>query len=230
MQPRLVVLSFGLAAGLSAGSLSPRMVQPDAVVLHEDFGKVQKPDRKIWQPRQNTQWSVVDGMLHGQPSTKEFQASRKDHQGFEPRVAIATDLKNYVIEFRFRVNSGEQHMVGAFFELGHHFARVAFKETGLEMNIGDLKNPTILDSKPEVKLEKGRWYHVLAEIRGDETFVQFEGGRTLYGKDPRIAEHAAGVGITGLRGGTIDIDDVTIWSVKDAPQPGWSEARGLKAE
>ena len=207
------------------------MVQKDAVVLSEDFSGKGELDRKLWQSRQHTRWTVGDGRLHGQPATAEYQASRKDHQGLEPRLMIQTDLPNYVLEFRFRVNSGEQHMVGAFFELGHHFARVAFKESGLEMNIGDLKNPTILASKPEVKLEKGRWYHVLAETRGDETLVQFEDGPTLYGRDPRIAEHAPGFGVTGLRGGTMDVDDVTIWSVKDAERPGWSDARGrLRAE
>ena len=220
-----------MAAGLSGGSLEPRMTQPDKVVLDEDFSAAKTPERKLWQPRQNTRWSVVDGMLRGEPSTAEFQASRKDHQGFEPRLMIANDLSDYVIEFRFRVNSGEQHMVGAFFELGHHFARVAFKESGLEMNLGDLKNPTILESLPQIKLEKGRWYHVLAEISGDETLVQFEGGPTLYGRDPRIAEHTPGFGVTGLRGGSIDIDDVTIWSVKQGQRPGWSKAReSLKAE
>ena len=61
--------------------------------------------------------------------------------------------------------------------------------------------------------------------------MQFEGGPTLYGKDPRIAEHAEGFGVTGLRGGTIDVDDFKIWSVKDAEQPGWSKDRGsLKTE
>lgn len=231
MSFRFLLSSIVTAVSLSAGfAMFPKMAQQDAVALSEDFSG-SSVDKKLWQARQHTRWSVMDGMLHGEPSTAEYQASRKDHQGLEPRLMIQTELKDYIIKFRFRINSGEQHAVGAFFEFGHHFARVAFKESGLEMNLGDLKNPTILVHKPEVKLEIGRWYHVLGETRGDETLVQIAGGPTLYAKDPRIAEHAAGFGITGLRGGTMDVDDVTIWSVKGGEQPGWSKAReGLKAE
>ena len=210
---------------VSAGfALHPRMAQPDELVLHEDFSSPDL-DRKLWQARQHTRWSVVDGMLRGEPSTAEYQASRGDHQGLEPRLMIRTELQDYIVEFRFRINSGEQHSVGAFFEVGHHFARVAFKDSGLEMNLGKLNDPTILDSEPEVKIEKERWYHVLCETRGDETLVQFNGIPMLYGKDPRIAQHAPGFGITGLRGGTMDIDFVKIWSVKDGEHPGWSKDR-----
>ncbi len=213
MTSRFVLLLLIVAVGAGAGSVEPRLAQPDKVVLKESFSGG-AADAKLWQSRQHTRWSVVDGMLHGQPSTAEYQASRKDHQGFEPRLMIRTELDDYIVDFRFRINSGEQHMVGAFFELGHHFARVAFKEGGLEMNIGNLQDPTILAHMPEVKLEIGRWYRVLCEMRGDEVLVQFEGGPTLRGKDARIAEHTPGFGITGLRGGTMDVDDVTIWSVK----------------
>ncbi|MEZ5362050.1 MAG: hypothetical protein R2748_06815 [Bryobacterales bacterium] len=206
------LLVSGIAA-IAGFVFQPQLGTKGDLVLSEDFSHGATLDTKLWQSRQHTRWSIADGVLHGQPSTPEYQASRKDHQGLEPRLMIRTDLKDYAIEFRFRVNSGEQHMVGAFFEVGHHFARVAFKKSGLEMNIGDLKNPTILASKPEVKLETGKWYHVLAETRGDQTVVQFEGGPTLRGKDPRIAEHADGFGITGLRGGTIDVDDVKLWAL-----------------
>jgi hypothetical protein len=225
MKMRLALFCFAAAVAVTAGfALHPRMAQPDALVLSEDFSSPGL-DAKLWQARQHTRWSVVDGMLHGEPSTAEYQASRKDHQGFEPRLMIQTELQDYIVEFRFRVNSGEQHAVGAFFEVGHHFARVAFKESGLEMNLGNLKDPTVLVSKPDTKLEKGRWYHVLCETRGDETLVQIDGLPMLYGKDPRVAEHAPGFGITGLRGGTMDVDDVKIWSAKGAEQPGWSKDR-----
>ena len=225
MQIRLVLTCLAAAVAVSAGfALHPRMAQPDVLVLSEDFSSGEL-DTKFWQARQHTRWSVVDGMLHGEPSAPEYQASRNDHRGLEPRLMIRTDLQDYIVEFRFRINSGEQQAVGAFFEVGHHFARVAFKEAGLEMNLGSLKDPTVLVSKPEVKLEKGRWYHVLCETRGDETLVQFNGIPMIYGKDPRIAEHAPGFGITGLRGGTMDIDFVKIWSVKDEEHPGWSKDR-----
>jgi hypothetical protein len=34
-----------------------------------------------------------------------------------------------------------------------------------------------------------------------------------------------GFGIAGLRGGQVEIDDLTLWTVKKEPQPGWGARR-----
>ena len=44
--------------------------------------------------------------------------------------------------------------------------------------------------------------------------IRFADGPSFRGKHPKIADQKDGFGICGLRGGTMDIDDLTVWSVK----------------
>lgn len=78
----------------------------------------------------------------------------------------------------------------------------------------------------ELTYEPGRWYHALAELKGDEFVIQFADGPTLYAKDPSYAlpppSGAPGMGIAGPKGGVAEIDNVTIWSIKSAAQSGWA--------
>ena len=121
---------------------------------------------------------------------------------------------DYIIEYSFRINSGEYTTIGAFLEFGHHMARLSFHDDGAVLTYGGLKDHVTLDSKPDFKLEQGRWYRVLGEVTGDEVQIRFADGPTFKGKHPKIADKKDGFGICGLRRGTMDIDNVRVWSIK----------------
>ncbi len=219
-----LLLTLG-AAAVSAGDIQPAMAEKDAVVLQNDFSESGKLPKKTWQPRQHTRWAAGEGVFHGRESTAEYQASRSDHQGFEPRLMLRNLPDDYIIDYRFRILSGEYTAIGAFLEFGHHRARLSFHADGAALTYGGLKSHVTLDSKPGFKLEEGRWYRVLGEVKGDEVLIRFERGPTFYGTHPEITGEKDGFGICGLRGGAMDLDDVTVWGVKPDERRSWSKVR-----
>ena len=59
--------------------------------------------------------------------------------------------------------------------------------------------------------------------------IQFADGPTLYAKHPCFALPAAsgskGFGVAGPKGGTAEIDNLTLWSIKPDEQPTWNVRR-----
>ena len=111
MKPHAIPLAFSLflsvlfATAVARGkpaALKPMLVQPDKVVLQEDFSHSGPLDKAAWSARQHTTWIIEDGVLRGTPSSAAYQASRKDHQGLEPRVSMPACPNEYALEFSIR--------------------------------------------------------------------------------------------------------------------------------
>lgn len=90
----------------SAADLQPLLAVPDQVVLQDDFSKAGPLDKKAWAKRQGTQWTVEDGVLRGMPSTPEFQASKEDHKGLEPRLSAPITPAQFIAKFSLRFDGG----------------------------------------------------------------------------------------------------------------------------
>ncbi|MCB1119930.1 MAG: hypothetical protein KJT03_00150 [Verrucomicrobiae bacterium] len=218
-----ILLCTAFAAWSAAATLKPRMVELDQLVLAEDFNQPAPLDNKKWQPRQHTRWSIEDGVLRGIPSTQEYQASRKDHQGFEPRLSIPSCPQEFAIEFSIRFVKGEQTPLCPFIEFGHHVGRIYWNEDGAAL-LADHESVQ-LDSNSAFKLESGKWYHGLAEIKGDEMLITFEHGPFFYGKHPGLAVKKDGFGVAGFSMGTVELDNIQVWSVKSGTNPDWKNFR-----
>ncbi len=108
-------------------------------------------------------------------------------------------------------------------------ARVSFLSDGAMLTFGGLRDRVVLDSKPDFRLEPGHWYHVLGEVKGKEVLITIEDGPTFYGRNPGIADQRDGFGLCGLRGGTMDLDNITVWSVQFELQQSWSGTRSRLA-
>jgi hypothetical protein len=229
MKTAAVLLALAAATALSAlgEELRPILAQPNQVLLKEDFGKPGDDVKAHWGPRQGTRWSIADGVLRGQPSTPEYQASRKDHKGLEPRVSCTAMPKEYVIEFSIRFMDGKATVIVPFVEFGHHVCRVYFGKDGAQL-LADGESVRLAEAKG-FTIESGKWYHAMAELKGDEFVIRFEDGPALHAKHAGFAKPAesgaGGFGVAGLQGGTVELDNVTVWSVKDAEQPGWAAKR-----
>jgi hypothetical protein len=55
--------------------------------------------------------------------------------------------------------------------------------------------------------------------------VQFQDGPTFYGKHPSYLSELHAVMLGGLEAGHMEVDDVTVWSVKEGDQPTWDATR-----
>jgi hypothetical protein len=211
----------------SAADLQLLLAVPDQIVLQDDFSKSRPLDKKAWAKRQGTQWAVEDGVLRGKPSTPEFQASKKDHQGLEPRLSAPITPAQFIAKFSVRFVGGSETAIVPFVEFGHHVCRLRFTKNGAEL-LADGESTKVAESK-DLKVEPGKWLHVLAEMKGNEFVIQFDGGPTLYAKHACFAKPVPsggnGLGLAGPKDGIVELDNVTLWSIKPDAQPSWASKR-----
>lgn len=226
MKPLALVLLALVPAALAA-DLKPMMAVPDQIVLQDDFSKPGLPNKEQWSPRQGTRWVVEEGVLRGRPSTSEYQAKRSHHKGLEPRLSTPATPAQFIARFSVRFSGGSETAIVPFIEFGHHICRIRLTQEGTEV-LADGESVKVAESK-ELKYEPGRWYHVLAELKGEEVVIQFEGGPALHASHPCFAKPTpsggSGLGLAGPSAGTVELDNVTLWSIRPDPQPGWAARR-----
>lgn len=227
MKTSLIAL-FAALSSVSAADLKPLLAQPDQAVLQDDFSKPGALNKQHWGARQGTQWAVEDGVLRGRPSTPEFQAKKKDHFGYEPRISAPVTPPQFIAQFSVRFSGGSETAIVPFLEFGHHVCRLRLSKDGAELLV-DGESLKVAESK-ELKYEPGRWYHVLAEMKGEEFVIQFADGPVLYAKHTGFSKPPEkggnGVGIAGPKDGMVEVDHVTLWSIKPEEQAGWAAKRG----
>lgn len=217
-----------LATAETPPALKPMMVVPDKLVLKDDFSQSGPLNKDQWQARQGTQWSIEDGVLRGKPSTAEFQASKTDHAGKEPRIAAPITPKECMARFLVKFSGGEETNLVPLVEFGHHVCRLRFSKDITELLAAH--DTVRVNEAKHFNYKPDTWYQMMWELRGDEVVVQIAGGPTLYAKHPSLAEAASsgadGLGIAGPRNGKVEVDDVLIFSIKaGATQPGWDAQR-----
>ena len=223
----LLLLALGAAAHLAAAEfpvLKPLLALPDQVVLRDDFNVPRPLGKGTFTARQGTRWTIADGVLRGIESSAEFQAKKKDHFGYEPRLSIPACPQEFIIQFDIRFIGGKPTAIVPFVEFGHHVARVAWALGGGARLVADSETVQ-LAAAPDLKIEDGKWYRALGEIKGDELVLQFAGGPTLYGRHAALSGRKDGFGVAGTKGGTVELDNITVWSVKPDSNPQWPATR-----
>lgn len=207
--------------------LKPLMTVPDQVVLQDDFSQPGPFNKKHWGARQGTQWKVEEGVLRGRPSTPEYQAKKKDHFGYEPRISAPITPSPFMAKFSVRFTGGSETNIVPFVEFGHHVCRLRLSADGLEL-LADGETVRVAQVK-EFKPEPGKWLHFLVEMKGDEVVIQIAGGPTLHARHECFAKAVAsggnGLGFAGPKGGMVEIDDVTLSTVKAEELPTWKARR-----
>lgn len=198
---------------------------PGESVLETDFEKpVYQLPRSTWQARQGTRWKIVGGVLQGIPSSAEFQAERSHHRGLEPRLSIPVTPAECIARFSIRFLEGEETAIVPFVEFGHHIVRLRFSKTEGVSLLVDYESLKVAEDKTFL-YGPGEWIQITAALKGDEFVVQVNDGPLLYAKHPVIAEPAPsggnGLGVAGTRGGTVEIDNLTIWTVKEELASEW---------
>ena len=209
-------------------ALAPLMVEPAEKVFASDFSEPAPLEKTQWTPRQGTRWEIVDGVLKGIPSSAEYQAKKDHHRGLEPRISAPMTPPEFLLRFSVRFSEGEETTIVPFVEFGHHIVRLKFSREGGLALLADYESMKVAEA-PEFKWKSGCWYHGLAELKGDEFVVQFDGGPTLYASHPVFSEPApsggTGLGLAGPRGGTAELDHVEIWTIKKGSRPDWSKTK-----
>jgi hypothetical protein len=211
--------------------LKPQWLMPDQVLYQDDFSKpseiaTTKQQAELpWIVNQGTRWEVVEGVLRGRASSAEFQAAHETHQGLHPRIVLQATPEKYVLQFSMRLvdgipfEAGKRKSVAPFIEIGHHICRVTPDVNGATL-LAD-GDTTQLAVDKDFKLIPGKWETVMIERRDSEVLVQFANGPVFHGKHPSYASESHAVMLAGLEAGVMEIDNVTLSSVKEGVQPQW---------
>jgi len=207
--------------------LKPIMAVPAAVVLNSDFSKPFPLAKDSWLRRQGTRWAIEEGVLRGRPSSAEFQAARSHHRGLEPRLSVPVTPRQFIARFSIRFQQGAENAIVPFIEFGHHVCRLKFSQQGLSL-LADSETVRLAEAK-EFRYRPGRWYHCLAELKDEEFVVQFHNGPTLYARHTCFAEPVSsggrGLGVAGPQNGLVEIDNLTLWKIRDQAHPSWQKRR-----
>lgn len=173
---------------------------------------------------QGTRWEVRDGVLHGQPSTEEYQAEREDHRGTEARMTFGLNRADVAVGYRLRILGGEP--VGAtFIELGHFAIRVRYGNQ-VDTTVypeGAWRNSELRSDAVDVietedwSIEIGKWYSVMIESVGDELVIQVtpEGQPepiVLRATHEFVSQGKDRIVFTGYRDGALELDNMMVWA------------------
>ena len=202
------------------------MVIPDKQVVLLDSNKPGPVDAQIAKPLWGAPWVHVDGMLRGSPSSLEEQAKKKSHNGANPRLVFATTPAEYCAQFSIRFLGGEKAEENELplIDLGHHVSALNLGgEQGVRLTIN--RHSLLVAQDESFKLENGKTYHFQIEVKGPETLIRIKDGPTLYASNEFLDGKKRTIGLAGAMQGTIEIDNVSIWTVKDEMQDGWAVRR-----
>jgi hypothetical protein len=207
----------------------PLLAVPGEVIVQDDFSIAHPLDKRIWQRRQGTRWEIENGVLRGQQSSPEFQASKKDHFGYEPRLSIPVTPAEFVASFSIRFIDGKETSIVPFIEFGHHVCRVRFSKQGASLLAE--KESLKLAEATDFVWESGKQYRMTAEMKDAQFVLQIEDGPTLFGEHPSFAQPpssgGAGFGVAGPKKGFVEIDDLVIQKVKPTTQASWPKRKAM---
>lgn len=223
----LIAIATFITCTTRAQSPESLLAIPDQIVLQADFSKAVTLPKNVWLPRQGTRWNVEDGVLRGRQSSTKYQAARQDHFGYEPRISVPATPRDFIASFRIRFIGGSETKIAPFIEFDHHVCRVRFSQDGTAL-LADHESWKVAEAKNFV-WNPGQWYYITAERRSSEFVMQIENGPTLYANHPTFAKAASsggnGLGVAGSKKGVVEIDDLTIWSIKAETRADWPRLR-----
>ena len=224
-------LLFAALLTTSAGANDKPETQfltPGTPIFAEDFESKSTFEKPTWFLRKSD-WCVEDGVLRGTNAGGNgpfIRLQSKENGGPLP--------ENYIMTFSFKIEENakekksnkhhESYSSGHRFSFGHYAAKFQWRpDTGMDLNIGH--GDALQDDR--FYIEKGKWYHVTAEIRGDEILVWFKDGPAYFMQHDHFRSKPAGWEFFTHISEIGYLDNLNVWSLGDEESPGWS---GLRAE
>ena len=181
------------------------MAKPGKVLLSDSFDKAELG--KVWAGVKG-EWKVKDGAI----VARELKAD-------EHAAVLTCKVKNRdsIVRFSFKLEGSTN---GFNFSLNHakgHLFRVIVTPSGLTVRTDKDKKDTSIKSEliaqANAKFEKGKWYTLQVEMVGDTVVAITDNGLKVSGQHPRLDTEKPNYRFV-MKGETLSIDDLKIWSVK----------------
>ncbi|MDF1741940.1 MAG: hypothetical protein P1U86_22455 [Verrucomicrobiales bacterium] len=199
---------------------------PGELIFAEEFTETSTFEKPTWYLRRSS-WEVKDGVLRGvnEGGNGPFiRLQSKENDGPLP--------EDYIMTFSFKIEENpdekksnkhhETRSSGQRFSVGHYAAKIQWRpDIGMDLNIGH--GDALEDDSFYV--EKGKWYHITMEIRGDEIVASFKDGPTYYLQHDHFREKPQGWEFFTHISEVAFLDNMQVWSLADGEHPEWKETR-----
>ena len=209
-------------------SAQPRtmFLLPGPLLFEATFDDGVAPDKPHWQLRKST-WTIKDGVLHG------INAG-----GNGPFIRLLDKAKggplpeDYIMTFSFKTEENptekrsnkhhETYSSGHRFSFGHYDAKYQWRpDTGMDFNISH--GDALEDDR--FHIERSKWYHLTAEIRGDEILVSFKDGPSYFMQHDQFREKDSGWEFFTHISEIGHLDNLRVYSLSGGEQNSWPKTR-----
>ena len=202
------------------------MLEKGDLLFEDDFAIVKPLTKPRWWPKQETQWSIQNGILVGVAATEEYQKQRQQighHLGDIPRIGMGKLPRTYVLACRFQIDDRPGNSKVPIIEFGHHVSRIYFGKSGAVLLTNHEKSTHT--RLADFRLTPFRWYGLLAEVGKEDLVVQLiddTGNRSvLHAHEPLFADSDnMSFEVATTLQGTAKLDDIQVWSAR-ATKPNW---------
>lgn len=202
MKP-IVLLALLAAIPCYAGknaSLKPILAKPGKSMAEQNFDKTELD--KTWTIAKGD-WQVVDGALVGKEKASD------NHPGV---ISLGLPNKDSITQFSFKLDGAKALSLSYNHAAGHLF-RVVINADGFTVSKDPDKKDTSIKGgmlgKSDTKFEKGQWYTMLVEVKGEKVAVQTDNGGKAEGTDPRLAMDKINYRFV-TQGESVVVDDLKI--------------------
>ncbi len=209
----LVFVSAFAAFSAPAAELELKLGKKGALLLEEKFAGKELPEG--W-TKNTGKLTVADGVLKASEVAADMHAAA---------FRRPLPLQDAAIHVKFRFEGAKMFHVGfdpAPGELkkkGHLFSLV-FTATGWNLtehvDKADPKSTNKVLAKATTTFEKGRWYELLLEVKGDDVLAQIAGMKPLRAtsKDFRVKKPGIVFRTGGKDTDEVHLDEVRVWELK----------------
>jgi hypothetical protein len=170
-------------------------------------------NREFWEVRQNTGWSIKDGVLTGSPSSKEFQEKKKaspdpTHAGLKPVIWLKQVPENFVCTMRLRYSAKTYQKGFPLIDIGHHTHTIIFDEKKTTLTIK--KNVQSL-AVPEPLFALNQWHDVVIELKKGMLLLKIDGRKHVFQSANIDMAGQHQIDFKAVDSGSCEIDDVKLW-------------------
>ena len=208
----LVCLSLISAAPVFAGDYRPELFTTTKLVYADSFDSGTL-NTDFWEVRQSSTWVIIDGILSGSQSSKEFQDKMvakgdKAHAGFKPVIWLKKVPENFVFTLRVRYDAKAYQKGFPLIDLGHHIHTLNFSEKATTLTIKkDVEKIAI--EKPLFSLNQ--WHDVAIELKKGTLLLTIDGQKHRFESANIDMTGQAQIDFKAIDLGTCQIDDVKLW-------------------
>lgn len=167
----------------------------------------------FWEVRQSSTWKIVDGILTGSESSKEFQqkkidAGDKAHAGFKPVIWLRQVPENFVCSMRVRYNADDYIPRFPLFDLGHHIHTLTFSKDATTLTMKEA-NETVAIKEPMFSLNE--WHDVVIELKKGSIIFSVDGKKHRFDSAAIDMTGHAQIDFKGIDFGSCQIDHIAVF-------------------